>query len=330
MKLVAKNNQILKTLSALVIIVFITGCSPEPRTAMPPAQITRFVLDLSGSNNVVDQFNRLKPAIYEQLKLNSLGNPFASTAMGPVDLSMTFIVGSASQAKVIRIISSDLGYSLYDDLYNVYERSSLQVVNDWPLILAAEQKAFNMVSTSKVQECPKDIFKTMSGNLGEENAKTITAVLCKRVIETVNTIENKILSSITAASASDVFGSFREIDTWVEKIKSTNSNSKIKVVFASDMVHWTNGQRDLFGNNGKGLLSGKVGKNEICDIAAKQSGLSALNLQGVAVDIIGRGNSDPNAKDKISADEGEALAIFWKCFAESSKFELNTITDGEN
>ena len=89
------------------------------------------------------------------------------------------------------------------------------------------------------------------------------------------------------------------------------------------MVHSTKGQRDFFGLNG--LLTGKIGKSEICSIASEQAAFSALNLKGVKVEIIGRGNAK-----SVSADEGEALAIFWDCFAEASGFELSTVSDGRS
>ena len=62
---------------------------------------------------------------------------------------------------------------------------------------------------------------------------------------------------------------------------------------------------------------------EIEVVAIEQAKLSSLKLEGVMVNLIGRGNSS-----SVSADQGEALAIFWKSFAEASGFELDTLTDG--
>jgi hypothetical protein len=299
----------------------LTGCSSEPPIAMPAAQVTRFVLDLSGSNDVNDQYERMKPSIYKELSLDSLGNPYSTEPSGPIDLSMTFIVGSASQASVASITKADFGYKLFSDLEKVYGRTSDQIVTDWPLVLSAYSEALGLKSLTNSEMCVNKIFGTMEVNLSEETSKEIAARLCKEASSTNDLIENKIPRLFIQASGSDVFGSFREIDTWVEKTKVERPDSRIKVVFASDMVHWTNGQRDLFG--AKGLLTGLIGKNEICEIAKTQSELSSLNLTGVRVDIIGRGNAQG-----VSADQGEALAIFWKCFADASGFELNTSTDG--
>lgn len=308
-------------LAAIVTSVSLTSCSSEPPIEMPSAQITRFILDLSGSNDAVDQYQRLKPAIYKELKLDSIGNPFGNQPNGPVDLSMTFIIGSASQSRVESIIKSDFGRKLFEDLQNVYGRTGDQIQTDWPLVLAANRKALDSNASSSVSTCTENIYKTMEVNLGDEISKELATRLCAESIETINVIENQIPSSISKASGSDVFGALREIDSWVEKIRLEQPKSKVRVIIASDMVHWTNGQRDLFGSNG--LLSGMVGKVEICEVAKQQSDLSALNLTGVQVDIIGRGNAK-----SVSADQGEALAIFWKCFAESSGFELNPQTDG--
>ena len=301
----------------------LTSCSTEPPAAMPPAQITRFVLDLSGSNDALDQYSRLKPAIYNELKLDSIGNPFSPSPTGPVDLSITFILESASQARVEAITESEFGFKLYDDLRKVYDRSDLQVREDWDLIVAADRKAIDKGLSANLTSCISDVFATISPRLGEKTSQVIAERLCNRAINTIDTIENNVPKSIMLANGSDIFGAFREIDTWAEKIRSSRPDSKIKVVFASDMVHYTNGQRDLLSS--RGLITGLIGKNEICSIAKNQAELSALNLKDVVVEVIGRGNSS-----SVSADEGEALSIFWKCFAESSGFELNTMTDGRS
>ena len=301
----------------------LTSCSTEPPAAMPPAQITRFVLDLSGSNDALDQYSRLKPAIYNELKLDSIGNPFSPSPKGPVDLSITFILESASQARVEAITESEFGFKLYDDLKKVYGRSELQAKQDWDLIIASDRKAIDKGSSATLTSCISDVFATMSPRLGEKTSQAIAERLCDRAINTIDAIENQVPKSILLASGSDIFGAFRELDTWAEKIRSSRPDSKIKVVFASDMVHYTNGQRDLLSS--RGLITGLIGKNEICGIAKNQAALSALNLKDVEVEVIGRGNSS-----SVSADEGEALSIFWKCFAESSGFELNTMTDGRS
>jgi hypothetical protein len=306
---------------ATTSILILSGCSAPPEVSMPPAQISRFVLDLSGSNDALDQYERLKPSIYRELKLDSVGNPFAAKPTGPVNLSITFIVGSASQARVESIISSDFGFKLFSDLVNVYGRSTDQIASDWPLVIAADRKALDLGLTSDLRDCVSKISKTMEVNLGSEISIDIANKICSRALDTIDIIESKVPKSISLSNGSDVFGAFREIDTWVEKERVSNPGSTIKVTFASDMVHWTNGQRDLFG--AKGLLTNKIAKNDICAIAEEQSRISALNLTDVKVEIIGRGNSS-----SVSADQGEALAIFWKCFADASHFELNTVSDG--
>jgi hypothetical protein len=319
-----QRQKALRTIFSITIFSSVlTACSTEPPAVMPPAQVTRFVLDLSGSNDALDQYYRLKPAIYNELKLDSIGNPFSASFSGPVDLSITFIVGSASQARVEVITDSEFGFKLYDDLRKVYGRSDLQIKQDWALIVAADRIAIDNGASTNLTACITEVFATMASRLGDKTSQAIAERLCDRAINTIDTVENQVPKSIMLSTGSDIFGAFREIDTWAEKIRSSSPDSKIKVVFASDMVHWTNGQRDLLG--ARGLITGKIGKNEICSISKNQATLSALNLKDVTVDVIGRGNSSG-----VSADEGEALSIFWKCFAESSGFPLNTMTDGRS
>jgi flavodoxin len=302
------------------LLGLLSGCSEEEAVPMPSPQITRYVLDLSGSNDYFEQYERLKPVIYDDLNNESLGNPFGKTPAGPKELSITYIIGSASQARVAAITNSEFGFSLYKDMTDVYGRSVLQVKDDWSLVLAAYRDAFKGKFTS-VSGCADSIWKVLDTNLGEENAKDISQKVCVFALKATEVIEREIPSTIGKASGSDVFGALREIESWAKKLKENKPTATIKVVIASDMVHNTDGQRDLLGKGG--LLKGKVSKNEICQIANDQAVISGLNMSDISFSVIGRGNSS-----SVSADEAEALAIFWNCFAEKSGFKIDFVTDG--
>ena len=298
----------------------LTSCAEEEAVPMPAPQITRYVLDLSGSNDYMEQYQRLKPAMYADLSAESLGDPYESSPKGPKELSITFILASASQARVIEITNAEFGLSLYQDLSEVYGRSVLQKENDWPLVLAAYRDALQGTFTS-ASVCVNSIWETLKPNFGEVNSKDIAGRICNFTVEVLKKIEKTIPASLSRGGGSDVFGSLREIESWAKKLKESRPNAKINVVFASDMVHDTNGQRDLLGNGG--LLTNKIGKGEVCEIANQQASLSELKVSDISFSIIGRGNSST-----VSADEAEALAIFWNCFAQASGFEINFVTDG--
>jgi len=310
-------------LLAILGIVSLSACSAETLTPMPESSATRFVLDLSGSNDSLDQYERLKPLIYKELQEKSLGNPFGGNTIGPAEISLTFILGSASQARVINLSSPTFGRTFYSDLKNVYGRSVLQIEKDWPLVLAAEKAAFEAHKISNRNSCITSSSKVMEANLGESTASEIAKQMCERANSIVSKIEIEIpqLISATKANGSDIFGALREVDNWIDSISNEISRKSIQVIFASDMVHWTKGQRDLFGNNG--IIKNLISKEEICSIAEKQASASALRMQNIDVTIIGRGNTK-----NLTADEGEALSIFWECFADYSKFNLFTTTDG--
>jgi hypothetical protein len=303
-----------------VFLGLLAGCAAEEVVPMPASKITRYVLDLSGSNDYMEQYQRLKPAIYADLSAESLGDPYQSLPVGPKELSITFILASASQARVVEIASAEFGLSLYQDLTDVYERSELQKEMDWPLVLAAHRVALQGKHTS-VSSCVNSIWKTLDTNLSEDTSKDIAGKLCLFTLDAVDKIEKDIPASLAPGGGSDVFGSIREIESWAKKVKESRPNAKINVVFASDMIHNTNGQRDLLGNGG--LLTNKIGKEEICQVANSQASLSALQVSDISFSVIGRGNSS-----SVSADEAEALAIFWECFAEYSGFKINFVTDG--
>jgi len=298
----------------------LSGCAEEEAVGMPAPQFTRYVLDLSGSNDYMEQYQRLKPAIYADLSAQSLGDPYQSSPKGPKELSITFILASASQARVVEITNAEFGLSLYQDLSEVYGRSVLQKEKDWPLVLAAYRDALQGTFTS-ASVCVNTIWETLDPNLGEDNSKDIAGKICNFTVEAVNKIEKSIPASLGPGGGSDVFGSLREIESWANKLTESRPNAKINVVFASDMVHNTNGQRDLLGKGG--LLTNKIGKGEVCEIANEQASLSELDVSDISFSVIGRGNSS-----SVSADEAEALAIFWECFAETSGFKINFVTDG--
>jgi hypothetical protein len=308
--------------------MLLVGCSEVEKASMPPAEYTQYILDLSGSNDSLDQFERLKPDIYKKLKSNVLGDPYSMDSLGPVDLSLTFILGSASQARVLNITSAEFGQSLFRDLPELFGRSTEQLPDDWQLVLAANKasfEVFNDLGKNSLAGCVKDIFPVMEKRLGLKNSNIVAERICQKTMDSLNIIERDIPNQFKMATGSDIFGAFREVDTWVDKIRGEQPMAKIKVLFASDMVHYTKGERDFFGKVKPGLLTGKLGKEEICAVAEEQARLSGLNLKGVQVATIGRGNSKA-----VSADEGEALAIFWRCFAKSSGFELESTTDGSS
>ena len=306
--------------ASLTFLGLLSGCAEDEAVPMPAPQITRYVLDLSGSNDFIEQYQRLKPAIYSDLSAESLGDPYKSSPVGPKELSITFILASASQARVVEIASAEFGLSIYQDLSEVYSRSVLQKEKDWPLVLAAYRDALQDAYTN-VSNCSDSIWETLDPNLGERNSKEIAAKICSFTVEVVNKIEKTIPASLKRGGGSDIFGSFREIESWAKKLKEIQANAKINVVFASDMVHNTNGQRDLLGR--RGLLTNMISKEAICKLAAEQASLSALEVSDISFSVIGRGNSS-----SVSADEAEALAIFWNCFAQASGFKINFVTDG--
>jgi len=270
---VTRNTHHLALLAVSVVFLgLLSGCAEEEAVPMPAPQITRYVLDLSGSNDYMEQYQRLKPAIYADLSAESLGDPYQSSPLGPKELSMTFILASASQARVVEIASAEFGLSLYQDLTEVYGRSELQKENDWPLVQAAYRDALKGKYTN-VTVCVNSIWETLKPNLGEDNSKDIAGKICSFTIETVNKIEKTIPASLSPGGGSDLFGSLREIESWANKLRESRPNAKINVVFASDMIHNTDGQRDLLGKGG--LLTNKIGKGEVCQVANEQASLSA-------------------------------------------------------
>lgn len=317
-------KQNLRNLAPLAVFAaslgLLSGCAGEEAVPMPAPQITRYVLDLSGSNDYMEQYRRLKPVIYSDLSSESLGDPYQSSPKGPKELSITFILESASRASVVEIASAKFGLSLYEDLSDVYDRSVLQKEDDWGLVLAAYRDALQRKYVSSSM-CINSIWQTLFPRLGEVNSKDVASKICKFTVDAVNKLEKSIPDSLSPGGGSDVFGSLREIESWAKKLKGSRPNAVVNVVIASDMVHNTDGLRDFFGNGG--ILTNRIGKDEVCEIAKEQAALSALEVSDISFTIIGRGNAS-----SVSGDEGEALAIFWKCFADISGFEINFVTDG--
>lgn len=255
---------------------------------MPAPQITRYVLDLSRSNDYMEQYQKLKPVIYKDLYSESLGDPYLSFPTGPKELSITFIGANASRAKVVKIASAEFGLSLYQDLSEVYGRSVPQKEMDWPLVLAAYRDAVQGTFTSAAV-CVNTIWETVDPALGRDNSKDIARKICNFTIEAVNKIEKIIPASLGPGGGSDVFGSLREIESWAKKLKESGPISKINVVLSSDMLHNTKGQRDLLGKGG--LLTNKIAKGEICEVAKEQAAISALEVSDISFTVIGRGNA---------------------------------------
>lgn len=313
----------MRIFAMMIAATLLYSCSPEPDISMPPTEATRYVLDLSGSNDTLEQFERLKPEILREIASSSIGNPFSTPSKGPVDLSITFIVGSASQARVANLVSSSFGLTLFRNLQEVYGRTNAQIQSDWPLVIEAQAVALSTLQKGDTINCVKNSSNLLIVNLGEDYSNEIAQIICDTMSETLFEIQEGITNIVknTQARGSDIFGTLRELENWTKKLKDSEPKTKLKIVIASDMVHWTKGSRDLFGANG--ILIGKMSFDEVCNTAKEQADISSLRFDGVEFQIIGRGNSR-----SVTADEGEQLSIFWDCFAETSGFKLTTITDG--
>ena len=307
-------------LSVVIGSLLISGCSREEPILMPDSQITRLVLDLSGSNDSLEQYKRAKSEIYRELSSNSLGNPFGANPRGPTEISLTFIMSSASRAGVQSIVPSNFGFDLFSDLKEVYGRTASQLEDDWALVLNTYSQVLSG-ETPNQQECEAKLSQTLFERFGKDNSAEIASRICKTTNGIIDRIEQEIPSSLMPGGGSDVFGALIEIQSWAKKIKDSEPSKKIKVVFASDMVHNADSQRDFFGAGG--ILTGKLGENEVCPVAKQQALISSLALEGINIVVIGRGNSE-----NLNADEADSLRIFWNCFTQASGFEINFATEG--
>jgi hypothetical protein len=304
------KSKALKVVSLLPLLLLIQGCSSSP-DLMPSTKVNIFVLDLSISNDKVNQLNRIKEDLDSSLIGNALGvpkNTSNESAVGPATTIFTFIVDAATKSETIKLQDASDVRKLWGDVFaDDTERNS----KSWSEISSEYKNYAQSILDSNFEfnksQCLNDLDAKLKPKfMGDSKRGRIVGVLCSKA-ELLSTNYKELLTYIETVSArkTDIFGMLNQLDRLVTEIKKEDNESQVDINIGSDMQHETGDSRDT----PKKLQSLNYESGASCNLGTSDRLKEGLTFDSKAkIKIAGIGNA------KVSAEYGNSLIRYWQCY----------------
>jgi hypothetical protein len=301
--------------AALVLILssaLLTSCSGTT-ALLPDPQIKIYLLDLTSSGDVTNQFRLIQEDLAQDMTSESLGSPY--TMSGP-SITKFYFVGTNSRAlREFSLQDQQVAYELFQ--YVNDENNNTRSEKFWRLLSEKYQnymiqKLENGESVTK-EQCLDDFNEIFLPTWSSARVREVySSFMCRMAVYSITSYE-ELQQYIDAQSrpkeqtASDVFGALSKIGSQVEKFQQEFINSKIKVTLATD------GDHNLGSNSPSNLRAKIQSATDICALAEeyrKEFELSSLKeSERLEIDI--RGIS---ALTNGTGEYPRKLESFWNCF----------------
>jgi hypothetical protein len=298
------------------VTFLLTSCSGTP-VALPDPDIKIYLLDLSGSGDVKNQFRLIQEDLAQDMTSESLGSPYE--AKGP-SLTKFYFVGTNSRAmREFALQDSQVVYDLFQ--YVDDENNNTRTEKFWRLLTEKYQnymieKLSSAQPTTK-EQCLDYFDEIFLPTWNSDRVREVySTFMCRMAIYSLSNFE-ELQQYIDSESqpgvqkASDVFGALSKIATQVEKFQQEFIGSKIKVTLATD------GDHNLGANSPSNLRARIQSSSDICALAEEyRSEFEISNLQeSKKLEI------DPRGISALTNGTGEyprQLESFWNCFFPSN------------
>jgi hypothetical protein len=295
-------------LSSLLLV----ACSSAP-VALPDPDIKIYLLDLSGSGDVKNQFRLIEDDLANDLTSASLGSPYELT--GP-SLTKFYFVGTNSRA--LREFALQDQQVVYDLLQYVDdENNNTRTEKFWRLLSEKYQnymiqKLENAESVTK-EQCLDHFNEVFLPTWSSDRVREVySSFMCRMAVYSLSNFEElkKYIDSESqpgVQKASDVFGALSKIGSQVEKFQQEFESSTIKVTLATD------GDHNLGPNSPSNLRARIQSSPDICSLSdeyRKEFELGSLQQSEKLL-------IDPRGISALTNGTGEyprQLESFWRCF----------------
>jgi hypothetical protein len=301
--------------AALVLVLssaLLTSCSGTT-ALLPDPQIKIYLLDLTSSGDVTNQFRLIQEDLAQDMTSESLGSPY--TKSGPA-ITKFYFVGTNSRAlREFSLQDQQVAYELFQ--YVNDENNNTRSEKFWRLLSEKYQnymiqKLENGESVTK-EQCLDDFNEIFLPTWSSARVREVySSFMCRMAVYSITSYEElqqyiDAQSKPKAQTASDVFGALSKIGSQVEKFQQEFINSKIKVTLATD------GDHNLGSNSPSNLRAKIQSATGICALAEeyrKEFELTSLKeSERLEIDI--RGIS---ALTKGTGEYPRKLESFWNCF----------------
>ena len=292
--------------------LLLTSCSGTS-AALPEPDIKIYLLDLTGSGDVKNQFRLIQEDLAQDMTSESLGSPYAMN--GPT-LTKFYFVGTNSRAlREFSLQDLQVVYDLFQ--YVDEENNNTRTEKFWRLLSEKYQtymiqKLENAESVTK-EQCLDDFNEIFLQTWSSERVREVySSFMCRMAVYSMSSyIELQqyidVQSMPKVQKASDVFGALSKIGSQVDKFQQEFVSSKIKITLATD------GDHNLGANSPSNLRAKIQSASDICSLAEeyrKEFELSSLK-ENEKLMIDTRGIS---ALTNGTGEYPRQLESFWNCF----------------
>ena len=296
----------------VISTVFLTSCSGSSQ-ALPDPDIKIYLLDLSSSGDVNNQFRLIQEDLAQDMTSESLGSPYLMA--GP-SLTKFYFVGTNSRAlREFALQDTQVVYDLFQ--YVSDENNNTRTEKFWRLLSENYQnymiqKLENGQSVTKeicLQEFNEIFLPTWSSDRVREVYSSFMCRMAVYSLSNFQSLQQYIASESQPGiqSASDVFGALSKIDSQIRKFQQEFKSSKIKVTLATD------GDHNLGSNSPSNLRARIQSTTDICllaeDYREEFELISLKEKENLEIDP--RGIS---ALTKGAGEYHRQLESFWNCF----------------
>jgi len=292
--------------------LLLTSCGGTA-VALPDPDIKIYLLDLSGSGDVKNQFRLIQEDLAKDMTSESLGSPYEVT--GP-SLTKFYFVGTNSRAlREFALQDQQVAYELFK--YVEDENNNTRTEKFWRLLSEKYQNYMiqnleNSQSETK-EQCLDDFNEIFLPTWSSDRVREVySSFMCRMAVYSLTNFEElqKYIDSESqpgVQKASDVFGALSKIDSQVEKFQAQFKGSNIKITLATDGAH-------NLGPNSPSNLRAKIkSASDICALADEyRNEFELSNLKtGEKLEIDLRGIS---ALINGIGEYPRQLESFWNCF----------------
>ena len=301
------------TASILVLGSMLLSSCGGTSAALPDPDIKIYLLDLSGSGDVKNQFRLIQEDLAQDMTSESLGSPYE--LIGP-SLTKFYFVGTNSRAlREFSLQNHQVVYDLFK--YVDEENNNTRTEKFWRLLSEKYQnyiiQKLDNAQTVTKEQCLADFDEIFLPTWSSDRVREVySSFMCRMAVYSLSNFEEleqyiDSQSQEGVQKASDVFGALSKIGSQVEKFKQEFVGSKIKVTLATD------GNHNLGSNSPSNLRARIQSSADICTLAEEYRSEFELKslMESEKLEI------DPMGISALKNGTGEyprQLESFWSCF----------------
>jgi hypothetical protein len=299
--------------SFLVLGAMLLSSCGGTSVALPDPDIKIYLLDLSGSGDVKNQFRLIQEDLAQDMTSESLGSPYE--LIGP-SLTKFYFVGTNSRAlREFSLQNHQVVYDLFK--YVDEENNNTRTEKFWRLLSEKYQnyiiQKLDNAQTVTKEQCLADFDEIFLRTWSADRVREVySSFMCRMAVYSLSNyeelqqyIDSQSLKGVQKAS--DVFGALSKIGSQVEKFKQEFVGSKIKVTLATD------GNHNLGSNSPSNLRARIQSSADICTLAEEYRSEFELKSLKESEKL----EIDPRGISALKNGTGEyprQLESFWSCF----------------